>query len=292
MSRVGLGVPLYHQITQVLRQRLTSGLLDNGAKLPTEARLCAEFNVSRTTIRQALEPLKAAGMLTSRRGVGTHGLSPSAPKRLVRSSGDPLHGGFKSRPRVISLARVAAPAPVAEFFGLTPSAEVFRVVRVHDLDGLPLSVVASYVKIEVGKMLTRASLRTSSMHELFWQRLGLRQKRSVHTIRVARADAEVADLLKIALADPVLRIQSSVSLENGAPIRWTENHFREDRYEYSAELLWPDPAQLSNSIAVPCPLNTSDTGATKEADVASSKGKKRAHLPDPARHRPRHLKII
>ena len=64
------------------------------------------------------------------------------------------------------------------------------------------------------------------------------QKRSTHTIRVARADGLVASHLGVALTDPVLHIRSLGYLEDGAPIRWTENYFREDRYEYTAEMTW------------------------------------------------------
>ncbi|MGQ0654330.1 MAG: UTRA domain-containing protein, partial [Betaproteobacteria bacterium] len=71
-----------------------------------------------------------------------------------------------------------------------------------------------------------------------------RQARSVHAIRVARADMDVAGLLGIALADPVLRVQSSVYLPDGKPIRWIENFFREERYEYVAEMDWPHPAKV------------------------------------------------
>jgi GntR family transcriptional regulator len=79
------------------------------------------------------------------------------------------------------------------------------------------------------------------MHELLWQQYGMRLHRSVHTVRVARADLAIASLLGVALADPVLRVQSSVFLADGKPIRWTWNYFDEDRYEYVAEMEWPAP---------------------------------------------------
>ena len=58
-----------------------------------------------------------------------------------------------------------------------------------------------------------------------------------------RADARIAALLGITIADPVLYIQSSVRLAGGRPVRWTENWFREDRYQYTAEMLWKKPTR-------------------------------------------------
>lgn len=235
-------VPLHHQIAQVLRSRLEAGEWTAAGAPATEQRLCEEFGVSRTTVRQALGQLKLAGLLESRRGVGTRGVATAVKRKVLRSSGDPLHAALDTRPRIAMLGYVACPAEVAAFFGIAPGERIWHFVRVHDLDGKPLSVVDSYLPAHLGAGLTRAAMQ-QPMHELLWQRFGLRLKRSVHTVRVARADVEVASLLGVSLADPVLRIQSSVYLAGSKPIRWTENFFREDQYEYVAEMEWPAPAQ-------------------------------------------------
>ena len=242
MNNSAPGIPLYQQITEVLRQRLESGVPGAGDRMPSELQLCAEFSVSRTTVRQALGRLKQEGILSSRRGAGTHRLNRPTPNKLVRSAGDPLHGALASHPRVVAIGQVAAPGPVAAFFGLDPAASVLRVIRVHELAEQPLSVVISYLQVAAGKAVTRRALRDASMHEILWQQLGIRQQRSVHAIKVARADAEVAQSLRVGLADPVLSIQSSVYASDDTPVRWTDNYFREGRYEYTAEMLWPDPS--------------------------------------------------
>lgn len=240
-SPVSSSVPRHHQIAQVLRVRIESGRWPSGDPL-TEQALCQEFRVSRTTLRQALAQLKQLGLLQSRRGVGTQGVAPPA-RKVVRSSGNPLHAALKTRARLHMLGLVAAPGPVAAFFGIPQGGAVFRFVRVHELDGAPLSVVDSYLPARFATAFTRSSLR-KSVHELLWRRFRLRQSRSVHAVRVARADLDIATLLGIALADPVLRVQSSVYLPDGKPIRWIENFFREERYEYVAEMDWPHPAKV------------------------------------------------
>ena len=235
-------VPLHPQIAQVLRARIESGRWPSGNPL-TEQALCEEFRVSRPTVRHALAQLKQVGLLESRRGVGTQGIA--APKtRIVRSSGNPLHASLKTRMRVHSLGLVSAPTPVAAFFDIPQRSEVFRFVRVHELDGTPFSVIDAYLPARFAPAFTRTALRNQSVHELLWRHFRLRQSRSVHAVCVARADVEAAALLSIALADPVLRVQSSVYLPNNKPIRWIENFFREGRYEYVAEMEWPHPRQV------------------------------------------------
>ena len=241
-------VPLHHQIAQVLRMRLESGAWSAGGTLSTEQRLCEEFGASRNTVRQALSQLKQAGLLESRAGVGTRGVAVPVKPKIVRSSGDPLHAAFNSKPRVVSVGEVPSSPAVAVFFGIPPGSEIWHFVRIHMLDDKPLSVVDSYLPIHLGSGLTKTDLQ-QPMHELLWQRFGLRLQRSVHTIRVARADLDIASMLGIALADPVLRIQSSVYLAGDKAIRWTENSFREDQYEYTAEMDWPAPATRRDPVS-------------------------------------------
>lgn len=64
--------PLYLQLTDILRQRIIDGdWRETGAQLPTEPELCAEFDVARGTVRQALSMLEQEGYVRRERGRGT-----------------------------------------------------------------------------------------------------------------------------------------------------------------------------------------------------------------------------
>jgi len=193
-----------------------------------------------------LSHLKQAGLLESRPGVGTRRLGAPVRRRVVGSGGDLLHASLDTRSRVVALGEVASTPAVAAFFGLAPGDPVWHFVRTHTLESGPLSVVDSFLPIDIGSAFSRAELK-HPVHELLWRRFGLRQARSVHTITVARADIDVASLLGIALAAPVLRVQSRVYLADGTPMRWIENSFREDQYEYVAEVRWPPPSSVRES---------------------------------------------
>jgi GntR family transcriptional regulator, transcriptional repressor for pyruvate dehydrogenase complex len=62
---------LAQAVGQALGERIHSGALPQGAKLPTEGELMARFNVSRTVVREALSSLQAAGLVRTRHGVGS-----------------------------------------------------------------------------------------------------------------------------------------------------------------------------------------------------------------------------
>ena len=50
-------IPLYYQLENVLREKITSGAFAADNRLPTEIELIEQFGVSRITVRQALAAL-------------------------------------------------------------------------------------------------------------------------------------------------------------------------------------------------------------------------------------------
>ncbi len=69
-------------VIEALRQRIRSGEVRPGDKLPTEPQLTAEFGVSRTVIREAIAGLKADGLVEPRQGAGVFVLEPPLPGGL------------------------------------------------------------------------------------------------------------------------------------------------------------------------------------------------------------------
>ena len=63
--------PLYLQVAQLVQSRINSGEYPVGALLPTEFELAAALDVSRQTVRLAIQRLRQQGLLSSRKRVGT-----------------------------------------------------------------------------------------------------------------------------------------------------------------------------------------------------------------------------
>lgn len=60
----------YEEVAARLKKRIMAGKLAAGHRLPTEAELCEQFGVSRSTVREALRVLSSQGLVTTSRGVG------------------------------------------------------------------------------------------------------------------------------------------------------------------------------------------------------------------------------
>ena len=64
--------PKYLQVVEDLRRLIESGELPGGGKLPSDEALCAKYQVSRSTLRQAVKRLVGQGLLQTRQGQGTY----------------------------------------------------------------------------------------------------------------------------------------------------------------------------------------------------------------------------
>ncbi|OHB56923.1 MAG: hypothetical protein A2Y12_19610 [Planctomycetes bacterium GWF2_42_9] len=63
--------PIHRQLYQILREPIMSGVYGSGTKLPTEAELTKIYNVSRVTVRRALQELASEGLIEGRKSQGT-----------------------------------------------------------------------------------------------------------------------------------------------------------------------------------------------------------------------------
>lgn len=115
-------IKLYEEVANQIRERIRLEQWRAGERLPAEGELAKEFDVSRSTVREAVRSLQMSGLLRSRAGAGTY-VAESAPMILltreladIMSDPDHLHDLVRARlllePQLAALA--AAKATPAE----------------------------------------------------------------------------------------------------------------------------------------------------------------------------------
>lgn len=75
--------PLYYQLKNILKSKILSSELKGNKRLPSEAELCEEYNVSRATVRQALSELTKEELIYRGRGRGTFVTDEAGLKHLA-----------------------------------------------------------------------------------------------------------------------------------------------------------------------------------------------------------------
>lgn len=121
---------IFQEVCQQLENLLNSGQFQIGDKLPSERELSESFSVSRSSIRQALKVLEAAGRIETRVGSGTYFVE----KHAVASSGDNLNallalGVSKEFMQQLIAARTAIERAIFEAYAIKANKSGIRALK-------------------------------------------------------------------------------------------------------------------------------------------------------------------
>ena len=82
---VGRTPSLSQRVVEGVTERIHSGALKPGERVPTEPVLMREFGVSRSVVREAVSRLQASGLVRTHQGVGSFVLAPQPATPLLRA---------------------------------------------------------------------------------------------------------------------------------------------------------------------------------------------------------------
>lgn len=225
-----------------LRARLLQDIADGvwTDRLPTEAELCEEFQVSRPTVRAALSALARDGIIYRKAGVGTF---ISAPRAQFGVSGltlvfdDKIADFPPVRHQVVHFESRRPPRNVHLQLGVASSSRTVFVERIGLVNDEPTTVERAYVPARIAE--GRVSAADFESNPVLSNILRLRTSvNPVHThmwMSVTHSEARVADLLHRASGSPVILLRRQTSDENGSPVLYVESYLVADRFAFHLE---------------------------------------------------------
>lgn len=222
--------PQYRHIEQVLRERMST--LRPGARLPSDAELCAEFGVSRMTARHAMQRLAEDGLIARQPGRGSFVADRPVHRRanrLMTFSQEMRRAGRVPSSRI--LARLIRPPTAAEAasLGIPPGQAIVYLRRLRRADDEPIAVESAVLIEACAEAVMTADLARGSLHETLG-RAGIVLRRGTGTIAAAAATPEDAQLLGIRPGDPLLVERRVIVDGHGRRIEATESRYTADRY--------------------------------------------------------------
>lgn len=232
------GIPLYVQIRETIRKEIQEGRLPVGSKLPAEDELAQQFNVSRMTMRRALNDLFEEGLLYRKQGLGTFVSQHQIDRdhtRLTNFFESAKEKGINAAIRVLIADIVPSHLKVANALGLEEGELVIRVKTLRVANDIPVSVVDHYVPYKLFPHLLDCDLEAGHLWD-FLEGFGFRIKAAVQTVYAREADAELSELLKIEPGEPILFKERTVYAEDGTPVEFTYCYNRGDQYSITMRL--------------------------------------------------------
>jgi GntR family transcriptional regulator len=234
--------PLYLQLKDAILADIHQGLLQPGDRIGSEMELERLHQVSRITVRQAINGLVQDGELYRVPGKGTYvSARKVAPVAAFTSFSENMRSlGLVPSYRVIVAGPCNPPPRVREDLRLGEMEQAFRLERVLLADGEPIGLQRGFypqAMLASGDGLwTSENLGTSSLYDLFEKRLRLQLWRAEETLEPAIAERKEVELLKVPAGAPVLVVRRLSFLESGEPIETVKLVFRGDKYRYRVDL--------------------------------------------------------
>lgn len=243
----------WYRIYDELRLQITSGQLSPGTMIPAEPDLMQRYDVSRYTVRRAMDQLRREGLITVDQGRGTFvknrermDYEPQRESRMPKSNErDRFSQQIVEEGRVpsqtISVRVIPAPADVAEKLEVPVGTLVAARERVRYINGVPTNTNDSHFVLEHvrdSEIINPVDIPRGTNKVL--EDLGLAQ-REVEDIFISReATLEESRRLDIDLGAAVIVHTVTGYTADGQAVRHTVNVLPADRHRIRYIRTWDE----------------------------------------------------
>jgi GntR family transcriptional regulator len=238
MRLVRGGVPLYRQLTTVIRALARDGSIPDA--LVTERSLCERFNVSRTTVRQALHELAAEGVVVRLQGKGTTLVprKPGAPTPVwvFGSLEDMIAYGFETTYALLEQGTAPATQDIADALRLEHRALAYRFLGTRAAGGSPFALLESWLPYQIGVQLAPMLHGNSPIIALIENNLGVHVAEVEQSCTAVAATRAVARHTGVRAGRPTLLIRRLYFEASGAPLALSMNACNPARFHYRVRL--------------------------------------------------------
>lgn len=235
----GDGVPKYYELRQWLRQHLDG--LPPGTPVPPERALGEQFQMSRTTVRQALHDLAVEGRIVRMQGRGTFVAPPKVTQNLQLTSytQDMEAQGLRPGARLVDIAVTEAEPDVATSLNLPEGDPVIRLERVRYANGESMAVETVYLSQERFAGIADLLAHDVSLYAILESEYGVIPARAEETIETVLAPPAASRLLGTDATTPMLMLTRTSSDADGQPVEYVRSLYRGDRFRLATTIERP-----------------------------------------------------
>ncbi|EKY3997281.1 GntR family transcriptional regulator [Enterobacter roggenkampii] len=227
--------PMYRQIADALREKISAGELKPGDALPTESSLQGAFNVSRVTVRQALKLLTEEQIVESIQGSGTYVKEERVNYDIYQLTGfyEKLADRNVDTHSEVSIFEVLkADAKLAEKLNLSHDDKVWHVKRVRFIKQKPVNLEETWMPLALFPDLTWEVMENSKYHYVEQIKKLVIDRSEQELVPIMPSEEAIA-ALSLDPAKPILEKVSRGFLKDGRVFEYSRNVFSTDDYKFT-----------------------------------------------------------
>ena len=228
--------PLHQQAEEILREMIQEEDYRSGKLLPNEVELSKQLNISRNTLRQAINRLVFEGLLIRKKGYGTC-VAPqdvmSNARNWMSFTQEMAAMGLKVQNFELHISFRAAPKEATELFNVPEDKKLLCLERLRGKPDLPFVFFISYFNPIIP--MTVSEDMGKPLYDILRNNYGIKVKTSKEHISAKAANAKLAEKLGISEGDPILVRKRFVYDVNNTPIEYNIGYYRADSFTYTIE---------------------------------------------------------
>lgn len=230
--------PKYFIVKKAIVENIDNDLYHSNEAIPSEKKLMEFYNVSRITIRKAIDELVTEGYLYKIQGKGTYVKADEGSNNLfsiTSSTEDVQKMGMKpSKKTKISRIEFASPKR-AKALEISTNDQVEVIGRISYADLEPLNYTIAFLPEKIFPGLIEYDLEHESLYKLINDRYSVRITKARRTIEAVLAKDEIAKYLELEEGMPVILFRCvTYGIVNGKeiPIEYFKCYYRTDKYKF------------------------------------------------------------
>lgn len=227
-------IPLYMQLKEIIKNKITTGEYAENAKIPPEPELTNTYGISRITVRRAIEDLVEEGYLIKKQGKGTFVSRHKVFRKIEYVTGftDSCRAnGFTPASAVLERKIIPADDALAEKLKLAPGDDVVYTKRKRMANDLPILLENNFFSYERFGFLMEEEL-TGSLYALLKERDILAVNPGETTLEIVTADDQVSQIMDVPFGTPFFFMETVINDQNQVPIHVGHQYYLGEAYRF------------------------------------------------------------
>ncbi|MCQ4922320.1 GntR family transcriptional regulator [Tissierella carlieri] len=228
-------MPLYFQLMDIIINMIEEGNLRENDQLPSERELCDIYDISRSTVRQAIQELEKEGYIYKLHGKGTF-VSPKMFKqnllKFYSFTEEMKKIGKIPSSKVLDFQIISCNEKLSKKMNLNIGEKIYIFTRLRLADNEPMMLETSYVPYAKFLGLTQELLEENPMYDIFAKMYNISITSAEEVFRSVLTRTDEAELLRYTSGLPSMMIER-ITYDNENIVEYTRSIARGDKFKYS-----------------------------------------------------------
>jgi len=229
------GTPYHKQISDWLKKQIDENKFRINEKLPSESELSEKFDVSRVTVRRALQTLENKKLIYRCQGIGSFVSDQRSHQNFANLNDfmeDMEGSGMKAGSKLLSFKHEDTDERIGAVLNLRENKKVVRIERIRLADDEPVAFDITWMPLFYGQLLEGYDLERSTIFQILERDFDIPILKGCYRLDAAICNPELAKFLNIESGLPLVLMERISYTIGNKPIYYQKRFYRRDRVAF------------------------------------------------------------